>query len=198
MEIKASVKHLRSSARKTRLVVNLVRGMNVEKALDQLKFVNKKVTGPVSKLIKSAIANAENNYELSKDNLFIKEIKVGEGTTMKRWMPRAHGRATPIRKRTSHIDIVLGEIKDSGEKKAKQQKIDAPIKLGEQPKKEDKKDAKASSTKEDKSKKPTKEIEEKASEKIVDPRSEGHGKNTKAEGSSSKGFAGKVFRRKSG
>lgn len=198
MEIKASVKNLRTSARKTRLVVDIVRGMQVEKALDQLKFVNKKVTGSVSKLIKSAIANAENNYELSKDNLYVKEITVDEGTTLKRWMPRAHGRATPIRKRTSHINVVLGEIKDSGEKKAKQQKIEAPIKLGEQPKKEDKKEAKVASKKEVNEKSPTKEIEDKAQEKIVDPRLEGKGKNTKIEGSSSKGFAGKVFRRKSG
>ena len=123
MEIKANVKHLRTSARKTRLVVDLVRGMQVEKALDQLKFVNKRVTKSVEKLINSAIANAENTYDLSKDNLFIKEIRVDEGATLKRWMPRAHGRATPIRKRTSHISVVLGELKDSGEKKAKKQKI---------------------------------------------------------------------------
>jgi len=198
MEIKASVKNLRTSARKTRLVVDVVRGMQVEKALDQLKFVNKKVTGSVSKLIKSAIANAENNYELSKDNLYVKEITVDEGATLKRWMPRAHGRATPIRKRTSHINVVLGEIKDSGEKKAKQQKIDAPIKLGEQPKKEEKKVVKPSSKKEAHEENTAKDIEAKAQEKIVDPRSEGKGKNTKIEGSSSKGFAGKVFRRKSG
>jgi len=186
MEIKANVKHLRTSARKTRLVVNLVRGMQVEKALDQLKFVNKKVTKSVAKLINSAIANATNTYDLSKDNLFIKEIRVDEGATLKRWMPRAHGRATPIRKRTSHIKLVLGEIKDSGEKKAKKQKIDAPVKLGEKIKEEKKVE------------KDEKEVAgTKDSEKGLDDKAEGHGKNAQTEGGS-KGFAGKVFRRKSG
>ena len=184
MEIKASVKHLRTSARKTRLVVDLVRGMQVEKALDQLKFVNKRVTKSVAKLISSAIANAENTYELSKDNLFIKEIRVDEGSTLKRWMPRAHGRATPVRKRTSHINVVLAEIKDSGKKKAKKQKIEAPIKLGEEAKK-----AKKTSEKEEA------KTDEKAQEKSTDSKVESHTKN--AEGGS-KGFAGKVFRRKSG
>ncbi|PLX20615.1 50S ribosomal protein L22 [Candidatus Parcubacteria bacterium] len=196
MEIKANVKNLRTSARKARLVVDIVRGMQVEKALDQLQFVNKRVTKPVIKLINSAIANAENTYELSKDNLFVKEITVNEGATLKRWMPRAHGRATPIRKRTSHISLVLGELKDSGKKEAKKQKIEAPIKLGEQPKeaKEEKKPTAAKKKEES----PTKKTEDLAAEKIVDPRGEGHGKNAKIEGGSSKGFAGKVFRRKSG
>lgn len=185
MEIKANVKHLRTSARKTRLVVDLVRGMQVEKALDQLKFVNKRVTGAVAKLINSAIANAENTYDLSKDNLFIKEIRVDEGATLKRWMPRAHGRATPIRKRTSHVSVVLGELKDSGEKKAKKQKIEAPVKLGEQAKEETKKD----------SKKTAEKGVDKTEEKISDSKTEGHSKNTEG---GSKGFSGKMFRRKSG
>jgi len=187
MEIKAQVKHLRTSARKTRLVVNLVRGMQVEKALDQLKFVNKQVTRSVAKLINSAIANAENTYELSKDNLFIKEIRVDEGATLKRWMPRAHGRATPIRKRTSHIKLVLGEIKDSGEKKAKKQKIEAPVKLGGETKKE-------KEAKEDVAKK----VDEKVTDKSADLKGEEYKKHANAEGGTSKGFAEKVFRRKSG
>jgi len=191
MEIKANVKHLRTSARKARLVVDLVRGMQVEKALDQLKFVNKRITKSVAKLINSAIANAENTYELSRNNLFIKEIRVDEGATLKRWMPRAHGRATPIRKRTSHIKLVLGEIKDSGEKKAKKQKIDAPVKLGEQMKetKTEKKDSKKIDSK--------KETEDKTKEKTVEARPGSHSKNANNEGGS-KGFAEKVFRRKSG
>jgi large subunit ribosomal protein L22 len=194
MEIKANVKHLRTSARKTRLVVDLVRGMPVEKALDQLKFVNKRVTGSVSKLINSAIANAENAFELSKDNLFIKEIRVDEGATLKRWMPRAHGRATPIRKRTSHVSVVLGEIKDSGEKKAKKQKIDAPVKLGEQAKKE-KKEEKINKKETGTTKSAETSSAVPAQEKVADTKPEGHTKN--AEGGS-KGFAKKVFRRKSG
>ena len=111
MEVKASLKHLRMSARKIRLVIDVIRKMPVETAIDQLKFNNKQASLPVIKLIRSAIANAVNTYSLDKDNLFIKTIKADEGVTLKRWMPKAHGRATAIRKRGCHVDLVLGEIK---------------------------------------------------------------------------------------
>lgn len=129
MQVSAKLNNLKISPRKVRLVVDVIRGMKVEKALDQLKFINKKSTHPIDKLLKSAIANAENNFELKKDNLLVKEIRVDEGMTMKRSMPRARGRATVIRKRVSHVMITLGELVDSGEKKGKQTKIEAPIKL---------------------------------------------------------------------
>ena len=171
MEIKAKAKYIKVSSRKTRLVVDVIRGLEVQKALEQLRFINKKVTEPITKLVNSVVANAENNFELEKDNLFIKEIRVDEGPTLKRWKPRARGRATPIRKRTCHIGIILGEIKDSGKVKAKKQKIDAPIKLGEK----DNKDKKVS---------------------LVNKSKE---KNTKIESKDTKkGFAEKIFRRKSG
>ena len=129
MEVKASLKHLRMSAQKVRLVIDVVRKMPVVAALDQLKFVNKKACLPVSKLIKSAIANAVNTYELDKNNLFIKEIRADEGVTLKRWMPRAHGRASAIRKRGCHINVTLGEIKESGKKEKKVVKTAEPVKL---------------------------------------------------------------------
>lgn len=129
MQVSAKLNNLKISPRKVRLVVDVIRGMKVEKALDQLKFINKKSTHPIDKLLKSAIANAENNFELKKDNLLVKEIRVDEGMTMKRSMPRARGRATVIRKRVSHVMITLGELVDSGEKKGKQTKIEAPVKL---------------------------------------------------------------------
>ncbi|PIR13490.1 50S ribosomal protein L22 [Candidatus Falkowbacteria bacterium CG11_big_fil_rev_8_21_14_0_20_39_10] len=195
MEIKANLKHLRMSPRKVRLVVDVVRGLGVEKALDQLKFMNKKAAKPLIKLIDSGVANAENSFELEKSNLFIKEIRVDEGVTLKRWMPRAQGRATPIRKRASHISLVLGEIKESKKKKAKSQKIEAPIKLGEKPKQAEKPD-KAEKT--DKTEKISKEFIEEKSKEIVDPRGEGRGEHTKIEGGSRRGFMKKVFRRKSG
>ncbi len=195
MEITAKAKFIRTAPRKTRLVIDLVRGMKVGNALDQLKFANKKVAKDVSKLIESGIANAEHNYELSKDNLFVKEIKVDEGPTLKRWMPRAHGRATSIRKRTSHIILKLAEIEDSGEKKAKKQEVEAPVKLDATPK--DDVDKKKADTKKSKTLK-NKEGNEDEAKEVHDPRGEGKGKNTKSEGSSSKGFAGKIFRRKSG
>jgi large subunit ribosomal protein L22 len=130
MEVKASLKHLRMSARKIRLVIDVVRKMPVNAALDQLKFNNKKASLPVIKLIKSAIANAVNTYSLEKDNLYIKEIKADEGVTLKRWMPRAHGRATAIRKRGCHVDVVLAEIKESATKKEKKVvAVAEPVKL---------------------------------------------------------------------
>ena len=129
MEIKASLKNLRMSAQKTRLVVDVVRKLPVLEALDQLKFVNKLAAKPIADLIKSGIANAENTYNLDKANLFIKEIKVDEGFTLKRWMPRAHGRATSIRKRGCHVTLKLAEIKASEKIEKKTTKVEEPVKL---------------------------------------------------------------------
>ena len=198
MEVKAKVKYVRISPRKVRLVADLIRGLDIKKALDQLQFINKLAVKPMLKLINSAIANAENNFELDKTNLFIKELRVSEGPTLKRWKPRARGRATPIRKRTSHIDIVLGELVDSGKTEAKKQNIEAPIKLGAKAKRDEgikigKKDQKSKEKK-----KKTEVSEEEKDKKIIDPRSEGRGHNTKIEGKTQKGFANKIFRRKSG
>ena len=195
MEVKAKAKYIRMSQRKTRLVANVVRGMEVNKALDQLKFINKKAALPIAKLINSAIANAENNFELKKDNLKVKEIRVDEGPTMHRWMPRARGRATPIRKRSSHITLVLSEIVESGKTEAKKQKIEAPIKLDQKPK-EDKGVEVNKDSKEKDSKK--EDAKDEKGKKIIDPRSEGHGKPTEIEGKAKKGFVNKIFRRKSG
>jgi large subunit ribosomal protein L22 len=125
MEVKASAKYIKMSPRKVRLVVDVVRGMKTDQALNQLKFINKRAVKPVEKLISSAIANAVNNFELDEGNLFVKEIKVDEGVTMRRWMPRARGRATPLRKRTSNISLILGELVDSGQKEAKKAKVEA-------------------------------------------------------------------------
>ena len=88
MEVKAKAKHIRMSPRKVRLVADIVRGLTVKNAINQLRFTNKKAVLPVKKLIESAIASAENNYELKQDNLFVKEMMVDEGATMKRWKPR--------------------------------------------------------------------------------------------------------------
>lgn len=129
MEVKASLKHLRMSAQKVRLVIDIVRKMPVEAALDQLKFINKKAAIPVRKLIKSAIANAVNTYDLDKSNLLIREIRADEGVTLKRWMPRAHGRASAIRKRGCHVNVTLAEIKESGKKEKKVVKTEEPVKL---------------------------------------------------------------------
>jgi large subunit ribosomal protein L22 len=194
MEVKAKLKFLRMSPTKIRLVANLITKMPVEKALNQLQFINKLASGPVACLIKSAIANAEHNFELDKDNLFIKELTVNQGPTLKRSMPRAHGRATPIRKRTSHVNLTLAEIKPSGVVKAKKQEIAAPVKLGEQPKKDSEIKIKDSVKKE--AAEPKDDISKEKGKVIVDPRMEGRGGHAKIEGG--KGFTTKIFRRKSG
>lgn len=147
MEVKASLKHLRMSARKIRLVIDVIRKMPVKTAIDQLKFNNKKASLPVIKLIESAIANAENTYSLEKDNLFIKTIKADEGVTLKRWMPKAHGRATAIRKRGCHVDVVLGEIKESVKKEKKVVAVAEPVKLEKLVKEGEKATSKASASK---------------------------------------------------
>lgn len=117
MEIKAHLNHLRISPRKVKLAADVVRGLNVMDAEVQLKNLVKRSSDPLRKLLKSAVANAENNFKLSNSNLFVSKIFVNEGATLKRWMPRAMGRATQILKRTSNITIVLSEI-DSSRKSA--------------------------------------------------------------------------------
>jgi large subunit ribosomal protein L22 len=92
-----------------RLVADLVRGRPVEEALNTLRFAAKAASLPMRKLIESAIANAENNHGLDIDTLWVREIMVNEGPTLKRFRPRAQGRAFPIFKRTSHVSVVLEE-----------------------------------------------------------------------------------------
>jgi len=114
MEVKAYARNIRIAPRKVRLVIGLVRGMDVEKAAAQLKFIRKASALPVLKLLNSAIANAEHNFKLDSGDLYIKTITADGGPMMKRWRSRAFGRAAPIRKRTSHISIVLSEKPKEG------------------------------------------------------------------------------------
>ncbi|ACV59710.1 50S ribosomal protein L22 [Alicyclobacillus acidocaldarius] len=106
---RAVARYLRIAPRKARLVVDLVRGKNVQEALAILKFTPRAASPLVEKVLRSAIANAENNHNMDVDKLYIKEIYVDEGPTLKRWHPRAQGRAFSIFKRTSHITVVLAE-----------------------------------------------------------------------------------------
>lgn len=123
MKVFARLKHIRISPKKIRLVTDLVRNMDASKAEVQLKFLNKRAAKPVLKVLSSAIANASHNFEIEKDNLFISEIQVNEGPTIKRWRARAMGRAAPIMKRTSHIILILETKKGI---KAKKKKADKP------------------------------------------------------------------------
>jgi len=110
--IKAINKNVRSSPRKVALVLDYIRGKKADVALRDLDFTRKKIAIDVSKTVKSAIANAENNFQFDIDNLFIKEAYVGKSLVMKRFRPRAKGRASPIKKPFSRITIVLAEKKE--------------------------------------------------------------------------------------
>lgn len=109
-EAKAFLKGARISARKVKIVIDTVRGKNVNEALASLKFTNKAAAPIVYKLVKSAVANATTNHGLDANKLVISEIFANQGPTMKRMMPRAQGRANVIRKRTSNITVVLKEV----------------------------------------------------------------------------------------
>ena len=108
---RAVVKYVRISARKVKSVVDLIRGLPVADAKAVLMATPNGATEPVSKLLDSAIANAENNLNLERDSLFVAEVYADQGPTLKRFRPRAQGRATRIRKRTSHITIILDQVK---------------------------------------------------------------------------------------
>jgi len=107
LEIKAKGKYLRISPQKARLVVDLVRGKKVDLALNILTATQKKASRIITKIIKSAVANAAQNKSIDVDNLYIKRIFVDGGPMLKRFRPRARGRATRIRKRTSHINVEI-------------------------------------------------------------------------------------------
>jgi large subunit ribosomal protein L22 len=109
MEAHAVSRHVRIAPRKARGVVDLIRGKNVGEALMILDFLPRKGARLVAKTLKSVIANAESQQRVDVDRLYVRRITIDGAATAKRFMPRAHGRATPIRKRTSHITIVVDE-----------------------------------------------------------------------------------------
>ncbi len=194
MEVKAKARYIRMSPKKVRLVIDVVRGMDVAAAKAQLKFINKRAVQPVEKLIDSAVANAIHNFELKEDNLFVKEIRVDDGPTLKRWQPRAFGRAGAIRKRSSHISLILGEkVETKKEVKGKKEKIEAPKKVQEVAHDEVKKESKKLADQD----KP-KESEE--TKEIFDEREKGkhrHKEHLDTVREKDKGgFAKKIFRRK--
>lgn len=112
MQAKAVVRTVRIAPRKARLVVDLIRGKQVGEAIAILKHTPKAASPVVEKLLKSAVANAEHNYDMDVNNLLVSKVYVDEGPTMKRFRPRAQGRASQINKRTSHITIVVSEQKE--------------------------------------------------------------------------------------
>jgi large subunit ribosomal protein L22 len=109
MRVSATAKYLRASTRKTRLVTQAIKGKPVEEAATLLKFMPQKAAGDVARVLKSATANAENNHNLSAEDLYIADAIANEGPTIKRFRPRAQGRAFPIHKPMTHITIVVAD-----------------------------------------------------------------------------------------
>lgn len=129
-EVKASARFVHVAPKKVRLVIENIKKMNADQAVDYLRFVNKSASLPVTKLLKSAIANAENNFQLDKKDLFVKSITADGGPVLKRYRPRAHGSSAAILKRTSHINLILG-VKAGAVRKEKKElkKTDEKVKV---------------------------------------------------------------------
>ena len=108
---RAIARYIRISSRKVKVVIDLIRGKSVNEAMGILMYTPKAAAEPVLKLLKSAVANAEHNMNLAAEDLYIAEVFADQGPTLKRFRPRAQGRASRIRKRTSHITIILDQKK---------------------------------------------------------------------------------------
>jgi large subunit ribosomal protein L22 len=113
ISVTAINKNVRSSTRKIALILDFIKGKKADVAIRDLEFTRKRIAHDVKKTVKSAIANAENNYQYDIDSLYIKEAYVGKSTVLKRFRPRAKGRASPIKKPFARITIVLGEKKEA-------------------------------------------------------------------------------------
>lgn len=124
--MKATLRNYRQSPRKVRLVADAIRGKSAEEALLILGAMPKRATGALVKVLSSAVANAKENFHKGADDLMITEVRIDKGITMKRWMPRAFGRAAPIHKHTSHISLTLTERQAKGatKKEVKAEKIE--------------------------------------------------------------------------
>jgi large subunit ribosomal protein L22 len=112
-EAVAIARHLRTSPRKLNLVAELIRGMSCDRALAELEFSRRRISGSVRKVLQSAIANAENNHQLDVDRLFVAEATVGKTLVLKRWRPRARGRVGRIQKPFSQLRVVVREREES-------------------------------------------------------------------------------------
>jgi len=129
MQVTAKARFIRTGPRKVRAVIDVVRGKDVAVAKQQLVAMRQEASTVVKKLVDSAVANAEHNFGLQANNLYIATIKADEGPTLKRWTPRAFGRATTIRKRSCHITIVLDERIPTEPKVGRTSTAAAPVTL---------------------------------------------------------------------
>jgi large subunit ribosomal protein L22 len=136
--MKAYLANYHQSPRKVRLVATLIKGKKVNEAMTELDFVSKRASLPIKQLIASAVANAKNNFDLNKDDLYIKELRIDKGIVMRRMVPGARGRGYPLKLRTSHVSVLLdikGEEKKTKGKKVKVEKVEKVEKVkAEKPK----------------------------------------------------------------
>jgi large subunit ribosomal protein L22 len=132
--MKAFLKNYHQSPRKVRLVASLLKGKKVSEAMTELDFIPKRSSLPIKQLISSAVANAKNNFDVDKNDLYIKELRVDKGVVMRRMIPGARGRGYPLKRRSSHIAVLL-DIKGE-EKKGKKLKVKSEKLKVEEPKAE--------------------------------------------------------------
>ncbi len=121
MRVSAKLNNLRMPNRKVKLVADVIKGLDVADALNQLEGTVKKSGPYMIKLLNSAIANGENDFGIDKNNMYIFDVVVKEGMTLKRWMPKAYGRATPIRRRSSNVELIIEERVEGKGRKSKEQ-----------------------------------------------------------------------------
>lgn len=188
MKVSAKLNNLRIAPRKTKLVADLIRGLDVSEAFNQLNSSIKGAVSPIKKLLESAVANGENNFGIDKGNMYICDVKVGAGPVFKRWMPKAFGRAGQILKRTSKIEIVLEERIEGKNRKTKEQMEKEKKEKAQEKLKEEKKRAKEAEGKEEK---PTAGIKTEKPAEL--DKEESYGKKE----AKKRGWANKIFRRKS-
>ncbi len=187
MKVSAKLKNLRIAPRKVRLVTNLIKGLDVQIAMDQIDANVKRSNDPVKKLLASAVSNGENNFGIDRNNMYVYDVIVGAGPTLKRWMPKAYGRAGALLKRTSQLEIILEErVEGKGRKskeqleKEKKEKMEAKRKAEKEAIKEEEKAEKS-------------EKAEKVSGKTKEVKTEEKGKKVEKKG----GLTSRIFRRKS-
>lgn len=188
MKVTAKLNNLRISPQKVRLAANLIKGLDVSIAQAQMENLVKGSSLSIGKLIGSAIANAENNFGLDRGNLYVYDVQVGEGVKLRRWMPRAFGRASLILKRSSCVSITLEERVEGKNRKTKEQ-LDKEKKERE----EAKKSMQADATKKEK----TEGAEEGSQESGKKFKKESGGEAEGKRGGKQGGWMKKVFRRKS-
>jgi large subunit ribosomal protein L22 len=186
MKVTAKLNNLRIAPRKSKLVADLIKGRDVSEALIQLEVNVKRTNAYMAKLLLSAIANAENNFGLDKNNLYVFDVRIGAGPTLKRWMPKAFGRAGQILKRTSKIEMVLEEKIEGKNRKTKEQM--------EKEKSERIKEKKKREKEIEKEEKETAETEKGKEGKVEEVKK--NEEKSKKDGSK-KGWARKMFNRKS-